>query len=370
MRGFFERLGGGQLPRGFRREFERRVGSDTWTALVRPGVLHPAAIAEPAPCATCPRRAATNEVVIAADALYRCPRAASWRDDGVLWLTSQAGLDDLLRRLFGVEEKCAPDEIYPGAYCLGITAAPGWEVLMVTELEAAGPELVSRHLRGRRTLALVPSRPKFMRSTLDMITETAGGVQTVVLSEAVRVVGGEIVVDWRPTDDDDVERDRSPPLASPDSSVVPALRVADGTRYCGLLDTQGCRSIQRDHHRSIVDRAPRELDLFLNVLHSVNRRFVVGVRGLDGVWREKTIQPSAARAYVDLMKCGRPIRPAMLDSVYAGADPARAIIRARSVFDERLPCGSWRLTRSSGGTYHFDPPEGYRYAVLYPLDDE
>ena len=117
-----------------------------------------------------------------------------------------------------------------------------------------------------------------------------------------------------------------------------------------------------------------EYDLFLNVVTPGGDGYLAGRKDGNGAYADVTLTQLAAAAIAELVTAKKPVRANALKCVRQGgiASPVRIIERARTALDVRTGRTAWRAFRTithvggddSTKEFFFDPPQGFRYAVI------
>jgi hypothetical protein len=144
-----------------------------------------------------------------------------------------------------------------------------------------------------------------------------------------------------------------------------------------VLFTGGRRQdITRVEYEEVAARFA-EYDLYIDLAKTaVSGRYVARRKDQDGVSREASLSKNEAFALAELVEGGRAVRPKQLKSIGTMQNPDKVIETARSRVDVNLGRYDWRAFKTLPGetakakAFHFNPPDGFRYALIRPLPVE
>ena len=153
-----------------------------------------------------------------------------------------------------------------------------------------------------------------------------------------------------------------------------ATSKPDGEPSAHLVSHEGPRVLTQLEHQQL-GASLDGYDLVIDVLSGSSRH--VGCHYRDEGGLRKVARLSAARASVaiELIVSGRPLRPRQFKSLERGDNAEHLFRRMRELIDHKPGGGSeYRAFKTLPGVggegkhFSFEPPRGYRFAVVLPLE--
>lgn len=374
MRRFLELLHRGACPAGLTSHFPARIGRVTFDALVAAGILPRGDPAEWYPCPgggeECPRRIVENpgddeHPFVAVPGAGVCCKAVPLREEDLAQhTTSIPNLVRALREVFGLHGGFdLDDELFPCTVRIGQTGGDGLarDVLLATWPTHSGFEafLRSRRTNARGTLVLAPARSRWLRADIDALHGPGERVELAFLEDLVEVRDGRLQ-----------RRRPAPPMVREPTTIY----GEPPPPFCMLVAHDGRRPIGEEEYRTVVARADG-LDLFIDTMTKVEAgRYRASRRDTQGSSEETALTFQQAHALIELVERRKGLRAAELSALSAYGSPEKQVEAARRAVDVKLGRYQWRALHLLKGDereanrYLFNPPEGFRFAVVRPLD--
>jgi len=371
MRDFLDLLQQGARPKDLTSKFPAAIGPATFEALVATGILEEGDIADWYPCPgggdECPRRVVPNpgdaeHPFVAVPGSGVCCKAVPLREEDLAThTTSIPAFVRVLRELLGLDGVFDLDEeLFPCTVRIGQTVGEGLprEVLLATWPSCDGFAAFLRSRRGlpRGTLVLAPVRSRWLSPDLEAQHGPGEKVELAFLEDLLEVRDGR--------------------LRRTQHTIGPgrASAAAQPSPFCLLIAHDGRRTLDEAEYRDVVARA-EAFDLFVDEMSKVEAgRCRAGRRGAEGTFCEATLTHQQAQVIVELIERRQGLRAGELAALGFNSNPEKVVETARRAVDERVGRYQWRTIQTLRGEdskakrYLFHPPEGFRYAVLRPLD--
>jgi hypothetical protein len=139
-------------------------------------------------------------------------------------------------------------------------------------------------------------------------------------------------------------------------------------------DASGQRELTRSAYDTLVSQRA-SFDLFLDQIQpGPGRDFLALSRDATGEAKEVRLSANELAVLIELVQAQRPLRLGEFKSVEVQA-LGRLIERARGKIEGKAGRGGWRLFKTLAGVeegaqrYVFQPPAGFRFAVVVPLGE-
>jgi hypothetical protein len=157
----------------------------------------------------------------------------------------------------------------------------------------------------------------------------------------------------------------------PSQLDVREAAVREPMAACFLLETQGRRALSEAEYRETIANAA-SYDLLIDMTRTVAAgRYLAGRSSQAGDFEEVRLKTKFAAIWVEFVERGCALRPTQLKSVSVN-HPDKLIEQARSELDLRFSRYAWRAIHTlradsrEAKRFHFNPPEGFRMAILLP----
>jgi len=166
---------------------------------------------------------------------------------------------------------------------------------------------------------------------------------------------------WGPGD---IRITRIPHVSDCSASSPPA--------FCDILDRNGRAPLSQEKYGEVVGNAA-SYDLFIDMTKTVEGgRYSAGRRTSDGQFEEVRLKKRLAAIWLEFVERRCALRPHQLNSVSVNR-PDKLIEQARRELDVNISRYQWQSLHtgteegSEAKQFNFNPPDGFRMAILLPL---